>query len=117
MPIGRESPLLMERGCLMKEPSPQEQINRMLTGYWISQALYVAAELGLADLLQDGPRTADALASATKTHAGSLYRLLRGLASVGVFAEDSQGHFTLTPLAECLRTDVPGSQRALAIMA
>lgn len=101
----------------MKEPSPQEQINRMLTGYWLSQSLYVAAKLGLADLLKDGPRTADALASATTTHAGSLHRLLRGLASVGVFAEDSQGHFTLTPLAECLRTDVPGSQRALAIMA
>jgi hypothetical protein len=92
------------------EPSPQEQISRMLSGYWISQALYVAAKLGLADLLKDGPRTADELASATKSHPRSLYRLLRGL------AEDNLRHFSLTPLSECLRNDVPGSQRSLAIM-
>jgi hypothetical protein len=101
----------------MNEPSPQEQISRMLTGYWISQALYVAAKLGLADLLRDGPRPAAALASATKSDPRSVYRLLRGLASLGVFAEDGQHRFALTPLAQCLRTDVPGSQRSLAIMA
>ncbi len=59
----------------MEKPSPQEQISRMLTGYWISQALYVAAKLGLADLLKDGPRTADELALATKSHPRSVYRL------------------------------------------
>ena len=95
---------------------PPELMNRMLTGYWISQALYVAAKLGLADLLTSGPRSADDLAQATKTHAPSLYRLLRALASVGVFADDGTHRFSLTPLAECLRSDVPGSQRALAIM-
>ena len=79
--------------------------------------LYVAAKLGLADLLKNGPRTADDLASATQTHPRSLYRLLRALASVGVFAADDRQRFSLTPLADCLRTDVPGSQRALAIMA
>jgi ubiquinone/menaquinone biosynthesis C-methylase UbiE len=88
----------------------------MLTGYWISQALYVAAKLGIADQLTKGSRSADDLAQATKTHALSLYRLLRALASVGVFADDGRGRFSLTPLAECLRSDVPGSQRALAIM-
>jgi hypothetical protein len=88
----------------------------MLTGYWISQALYVAAKLGLADLLKDGPRTSGDLASATQTHSNSLYRLLRALASVGVFAEDDRQRFSLTPLADCLRSDVPGSQRSLAIM-
>src|SRR5688572_4545285 len=97
------------------QPTPQEQISRMLTGYWLSQALYVAAKLGLADLLKDGPRTADELALATKTHPRSLYRLLRALASVGVFAEHDKRRFSLTPLAECLRSDVPGSQRAMAI--
>ena len=66
----------------MSEPLPQEQISRMLTGYWISQALYVAAKLGLADLLKDGPRTAEDLAPATKSHPRALYRLLRGLASM-----------------------------------
>jgi O-methyltransferase domain/Dimerisation domain len=100
----------------MEALPPPAQMNRMLTGYWISQALYVAAKVGIADLLMAGPRSADDLAQVTKTHAPSLFRLLRALASVGVFAEDGQGRFSLTPLADCLRSDVPGSQRALAIM-
>jgi len=100
----------------MEQPSPQEQISRMLSGYWISQALYVAAKLGRADLLKDGPRTADELASATNSQPRSVYRLLCGLASMGVFAESDLHRFSLTPLAECLRSDVPGSQRSLAIM-
>jgi hypothetical protein len=98
------------------ELPPPEQMNQMLTGYWISQALYVAAKLSIADLLTPGSRSPDDLAQVTKTHAPSLYRLLRALASVGVFSEDGQGRFSLTPLAECLRSDVPGSQRDLAIM-
>ncbi|OAI41733.1 methyltransferase [Planctomycetaceae bacterium SCGC AG-212-D15] len=101
----------------MDRPSPQIQISQMLTGYWISQAIYVAATLGLADLIKDGPKTAEELAPATKTHAPSLYRLLRALASVGIFAEDDRHRFALTPLADVLRSDVSGSQRAMAIMA
>lgn len=100
----------------METASPQELMNRFITGYWNTQAVYVAAKLGLADLLADGPRSSDDLAQATNTHAPSLYRLLRALASLGIFADDGSGHFALTPLAECLRSDVPGSQRALAIM-
>ena len=96
--------------------SPHEQMLRLISGYWISQAVYVAAKLGLADLVKDSPRSADELAAATKTHAPSLYRLLRALASVGVFAEDAQHRFGLTPMAECLRSDLPGSQRGLAVM-
>jgi O-methyltransferase domain/Dimerisation domain len=96
--------------------NPQQQIGRMLTGYWVSQALYVAAKLKLADQVKDGPRTAEDLAAATGVHAPSLFRLLRALASVGVFAEDSGHRFGLTPLADCLRSDVTGSQWALAIM-
>lgn len=100
----------------MESVPPQAQMNQLLTGYWISQAIYVAAKLGLADLLTTGPRSANDLAQATKADAQSLFRLLRALASVGVFAEDGQGRFTTTLLAECLRSDVGGSQRALAIM-
>src|SRR5262249_55124424 len=100
----------------METPSPQQRIAQMLTSYWVSQALYVAAKLGLADLLRDGPRPAADLAVATQTLPRPLYRLLRALASVGVFAEDGQGRFALTPLGECLRSDLPGSQRALALM-
>jgi len=95
----------------MEALPPPARMNQMLTGYWISQALYVAAKLGLADLLTAGPRSASDLAQATKTHAPSLYRLLRALASLGVFSEDGNGSFSMTPLAECLRSDVPGSQR------
>jgi hypothetical protein len=89
---------------------------RMGSGFWLSQCIHVAARLGLADLLKDGPRPIADLAADTDTHAPSLYRMLRGLASVGVFAEDAQGRFGLTPLAEVLRSDVPGSMRAAAVM-
>jgi hypothetical protein len=96
--------------------SPQEEMNRLLSGYWLSKAVYVAAKLGIADLLAHQGKSADDLARETKTHGPSLYRMLRALASVGVFVEDTPGRFSLTPMATCLRSDVPGSQRALAIM-
>jgi hypothetical protein len=76
----------------------------------------VAAKLGIADLVKDGPRSAEDLAGATQTHSQSLYRLLRALASVGVFAEDGAGRFGLTPLAACLVSDRPESVRAAAIV-
>jgi hypothetical protein len=88
----------------------------MLTAYWHSQAIYVAAKLGIADLLEAGPRTSADLAAATKTHHDFLHRVLRALASIEIFAEDAHGRFTLTPIAELLKTNAPGSQRALAIM-
>jgi hypothetical protein len=88
---------------------------RLGTGYWVSQCVYVAALLGIADLLKDGPRSPAELAKATGTHERSLYRLLRALASVGIFAEDAEGRFSLTPLAEPLRSDLPDSMRSAAI--
>jgi hypothetical protein len=88
----------------------------MVSGYWTSQSLYTAAALGIADHLVNGPRTAEQLAAATKTNAKALYRLLRALASIQVFSEDSQGQFSLTPLANQLRSDVPNSQRSLVMM-
>ena len=75
----------------------------------------VAAKLGIADLLKDGPKSSDELAQATGTHGRSLYRLLRALASVGVFAEAEDGRFELTPLGECLQTGIPGSVRAITV--
>ena len=84
----------------------------MTNAYQVSQAIHVVATLGIADLLEDGPRSADELAEATGAHATALYRILRALASVGVFAEETDGRFGLTPLAEHLRTDVPGSLRS-----
>lgn len=99
----------------MDKSAPQEELTRLMSGYWHTQAIYVAAKLGLADLLQSGPRTADDLAAATATQPQALYRLLRALASLGIFAEDNVRRFGLTPMAACLRT-APGSARSLAIM-
>jgi hypothetical protein len=92
---------------------PGHALYRMATGHFVPRALALAAKLGLADLLKDGPRTAGDLAVATQTHAPSLTRIVRLLVSVGVFAELPDGTFALTPLGEPLRSDVPGSVRAL----
>lgn len=100
----------------MENASPPDLMNRLIAGYCTTQVVYVAAKLGIADLLHEGPRTAADLAAATGTHAPSLYRLLRAAASLGVFQETAPQTFELTPLAEQLRSDIPTSQRALAIM-
>src|ERR1700680_4393747 len=89
---------------------------QMMTGYWVTQALYVAAKLGIADLLREGPVNCDVLASKTRTHPQSLYRTLRALASVGVFTEVAPEKFALTPSAALLQSGTPNSMRALAIM-
>jgi hypothetical protein len=99
----------------MADTAPQ-LLRQLVAGYWHSQCVYVAAKLGIADLLKDGPLSLEDLARQTKAHPHSLYRLLRGLASLGVFAEEDERRFTLTPAAALLQDDVPGSQRAMAIM-
>ena len=98
----------------MGELSPRDALLRMTNGYQASQAIHVAATLGIAELLEEGSKSVDELAEATGTYAPTLYRLLRALASVGVFTEQSDGRFGLTPSAEYLRTDAPGSLRAWA---
>src|SRR6516165_9859482 len=100
----------------MTDRSAHQQLDQMITGYWISQAIYAAAKFAVADHLKDGPKTVGELAGATSTNPDALYRLLRALASVGIFAEDDSHRFSLTPLAEPLRSDVAGSKRALALM-
>lgn len=96
-------------------PLPEVML-QMITGAWVAQAVYVAAKLGLADRLVDGPRRTEDLAVATGSHPPSLARLLRALASVGVFTEIAPATFALTPLADLLRSDTPDSLRALAIV-
>ncbi len=96
-------------------PPAPEQMMGLITGYWRSQAVGVAARLGLADRLGDGPKTVAALARETAVHEGALFRLLRGLASFGVFVESAPRTFALTPLADTLRSNVPGSMRDFAI--
>jgi len=96
--------------------TPPIALLNLITGKWIAQALYVAAKLGIADLLKDGAKQCDELARANQVDARSLYRVMRALASVSVFVEVSDRCFGLTPMAECLRSDVPGSLRSLATM-
>ncbi len=100
----------------MTDVQSSQQLSRLMVGGWITQAVYVAAELGIADLLTDGPRTAEELAEHTHAHGGALYRVLRALATVGIFTEDADRRFSLTPVANCLRSDIPDSLRSFAIM-
>jgi hypothetical protein len=95
--------------------SPQP-IRNLLMGFVVSRALQVAAELGLADALADGPKDPDALAREVGAHADTMQRLLRALAGYGVFGQLPDGRFANTPQSEHLRSDVPGSLRGLARM-
>jgi len=97
-----------------RELPASAQIMQMVAGKWVSRAISVAADLGIADLLANGERSTAELAAACGAHEPSLYRLLRALASVEIFAETTPRRFTLTPLAECLRSDSPESMRAMA---
>jgi hypothetical protein len=96
-------------------PPPVQRLAALINGFQVSQAIHVAATLGIADLLQDGPRTADHLAAATASDPRSLYRLLRALASVDVFREEPDGSFALGELGESLRSDAPGSLAGWAV--
>jgi hypothetical protein len=88
---------------------------QLVLAFRVSQALHVAATLGIADRLAAGPRTAADLARATGTHPRALYRLLRAVASVGVLAEDGAGAFALTELGQYLRADHPQSVHGSAV--
>jgi hypothetical protein len=91
---------------------PHAQLVQMAHAHWVSQIVYVAAKLSLADHLANGPKSADEIAGETGTHAPSLYRLMRTLANLGILTEDVTRCFALTPLGEALKTGAPGSARA-----
>jgi hypothetical protein len=101
---------------MAKKASPSSLMFNVIAGRWVTQMISVVATLGIANLLKDGPRTVEELASAAPAQAGPLYRVLRALASVGVFEEVKNRRFKLTPLASTLRSDVSGSMRSLAMM-
>jgi hypothetical protein len=96
--------------------SPPELMRNLAIGYWASRLVHVAAKLRLADLLKGGSRTVEDLASAADVQPVPLYRLLRALASLGIFAETKGRRFKLTPLAATLQTGVPNSMHAWAMM-
>ena len=91
--------------------TPEVFITQLAFGALMSQALYVATKIGVADLLAEKPQPVSALAAATETNERALYRVLRSLASVGVFEETDPKVFALTPYAELLRSNVSGSLR------
>lgn len=101
---------------MTQELPPQMQLMQMLFGLTVSRSIGVAAQLCIADRLKDGPKSTEELAGQAGVHARSLYRVLRACSSIGVFWEDSENRFSLTPLAEPLLSDAPGSLRAFAVM-
>jgi hypothetical protein len=95
---------------------PQTRVLELSTGYIVTKALAVAAQLGVPDRLASGPRSSDELAEEADVNARALYRVLRCLGAAGVLTEPELGTFALTDVGACLRTDVPGSMHAWAIM-
>ena len=100
---------------ISEEMPPPLALFQAATGYWASQAIYVAAKLGIADLLKEGPSTCGDLAQATATHAPSLCRLMHALTSLGIFAAEEDHRFALTPIGRSLQSGVPGSMRAMVL--
>ena len=96
-------------------PPPPAIIFGLVSGMWAAQAAATAAKLGIPDHLAHGPLTADELAAKLGTHPAATYRLLRGVASIGVLSMEPRRRFALTPVGDLLRSDVPGSMRALLI--
>jgi hypothetical protein len=101
----------------LDQAPPAVRLQHLIAGSWISQAIAAAAELPIADLLATGPRPCVELAEVTGTDTSALYRLLRALASVGIFTEVVPRTFGLTPMADVLRTNAPASLRNLAHVA
>lgn len=102
----------------MSEPHdlpPPAHVFGLITGMWAAQAAATCASLGIPDVLAHGPKSAEEVAKALSLHAGATYRLLRGVASVGVLRKTEDGRFALTPVGNLLRKDVPGSMRSLLI--
>ena len=98
------------------QPPPPMQLMQMVMGFMLSKSISAAAKLGLADHLAGGPLYYTDLAAVAGLDQKALHRLMRALASVGVFAETSPGTYGLTPLSQLLRSDVPGSLRNMAVM-
>lgn len=103
----------------MNHTDPTDPFGRMFElvfSFWVTRAVYAAARLAIPDQLASGPKTAAELAELAGAHPRSLYRLLRALASVGIFEECEQGRFRPTALSDTLRSDVPGSLLNLVLL-
>jgi O-methyltransferase/methyltransferase family protein len=103
------------RADLPFDGSPAAALLHLAGGFHVARVLYVAARLGVADLLSEGPKSAAELAAATGTHAASLERVLRLLACAGVFSQDDARRYALTPLSMPLRSGVARSLRDVIV--
>jgi hypothetical protein len=103
-------------GSLQSRVLPAEVVMmNYINAFGISRCIFAAAELGVADLLAErGPTGVDDLAGAVGAHPDALYRVMRALASSGIFEEVAPRRFALNRLAECLRSDAPASLRPWA---
>ncbi len=97
------------------EGAPADTLYRMAVGFRNTQALYVAAKLGIADLLAEGPLDSREMSQHLGVNARAIFRVMRALAAQGVFTQDSSDRFGLTPISHLLRTDTPDSMRYIAI--
>lgn len=98
---------------MMSHEAPVAMLD-LIMGAVVSQAVAVAARLGIADVLAEGPRTAAEIAARVDANPDGIDRLLRALTGHGVFRADGAGRYELTPLANTLRSDVPASLRSYA---
>jgi hypothetical protein len=108
--------MLEENANHLDESMPQVALLKMITGAWLSQAIYAAAALGVADVTKNGAKTSDEIAAAVGAEPRALYRILRLLASHQIFEEQADGRFAQTPYSECLEREAFGSVRAMAIL-
>jgi hypothetical protein len=97
------------------EAHAAQHLMQMASGFIFTAALYPTAKLKIADLLVDGPLPVTDLAQKTGSNADALYRVLRLLASAGIFAESAGKVYALTPMSDCLRADAPGSMRDMVL--
>lgn len=100
----------------MTAASPGHQIVDLAFGFVLSGSLATVAKLGISDLLRGGPQTSAQLANTLNVDAPSLYRVMRTLASTGLYHEDDQGRFHLRPAGKLLCAAEPGSLRDAVLM-
>ena len=105
----------MPMSATNKNP-PSASLGMMATGFWVSRAIHVAAKIGIADLLAQGPQCVEFLAERTKSNSNALFRLLRALSAVGLFTSRNEDVFELTDLGHGLRSDAEGSTRNYVLM-
>jgi ubiquinone/menaquinone biosynthesis C-methylase UbiE len=115
--LARAQPSALALGrALTVRGAPPRLVYSWLAGAWVTQSMAVVARLEIADRLKSGPKRCEELAAETGTHAPSLYRVMRALASLGLFSEDGRGRFATTRLGRCLERDAPDSIHPMALM-